>query len=157
MKLFIVLSVFVASALSARLDNTYIPPPNAHSAGGHSLETPKQAYASNIQSSYVAPQQQQQTQRQYQQQNYNNGGSSQGTYTSQQNGNGFQSVSAGSYSGQNYQAPQASYSQPQSTYRQPQQSQQSQNSYQQQGYNSGYDQASTTPIPIIKCKRKIHE
>jgi hypothetical protein len=150
MKLFIVLSVFVASALSARLDNTYIPPPNAHSAGGHNLEAPKQAYASNIQNSYVAPQQSQQVQRQYQQQTYNQGGVSQGTYTSQQSGPGFQSVSAGSYSGQNYQAPQQQYQpQPQSNYRQ------QQNSYQQQGYqsNSGYDQASTTPIPILKCKK----
>lgn len=156
MKIFIILSVLFASALSARLDNTYIPPPpNAYSAGGQNLEAPKQAYASNIQNSYSAPQQQ--SQYQHQRQSHNNGGASQqGTYTSHQSAPGYQSVSAGSYSGQNYQAPQQqqSYSQPQTNYRQQQQPS-NQNSYQQQGYQqqgSGYDQASTTPIPIIKCK-----
>lgn len=136
MKLFVVLSVFVASALCARLDNTYIPPPNAQSAGGQNLEAPRLALASTNRNNYAQPQ------SQYQQQSYNQGGVSQNTYTASQQGQGFQSVSSGAYSGQNYQQPQANYG-----------ARQQQNNYNQQsGSQQGYNQESTTPIPIIKCK-----
>lgn len=126
MKLFIVLSVFVASALCARLDNTYIPPPNAHSAGGHNLQAPRQGFASNIQNSYAQPQQ-----SHHREQHYSQGGANHGTFTSHQQGQGFQSVSSGAYSGQQQQ-PQANFGRQQS--------------------GQGYNQESTTPIPILKCK-----
>lgn len=45
MKAFVILSVFVASALCAKLDNTYVPP-SAQSAGGYNLATPKQTFSS---------------------------------------------------------------------------------------------------------------
>jgi lipopolysaccharide export LptBFGC system permease protein LptF len=159
MKSFVILSVLVAGAMCARLDNTYIPPASAQSAGGYNLDTPKVAHASNQQNTYSAPG----VQSQYQQQYSNQRGQQQGTFTSVQKGQGFQSVSAGSFSGNgghgSYQAPQQqqqSYQQ-QSSYQQPQQ-QQSYNQQSQSGYNqnaqSGYNnQASTTPIPILKCKQ----
>lgn len=150
MRFFIILSVLVASALSARLDNTYIPPPNAHLAGGQNLEAPR-ALASNIQNQYAQPQhhQQQHQQQQHQQQHYNNGGSQLGTFTSQQSGRGSQSVSSGAYSGQNYQYPQpqaasAGYSSAQV--------QRNLVNNQQQDYNQ---QSSTEPIPILKCKIQV--
>lgn len=174
MKAFVIISFLAVNALAARLDNGYIPPPpNAHSAGGFNLDTPKQALPSNIQSQYTAPG----GQTQYQQQQISRPGLNQGTFTSQSHGNGFQSVSAGSFSNtgnaphagfaqpQSFQAAarpafqaqqQPSYQAPQQNY-QPQQKQTYQPSYQPQPqYNnyqqSGYNQASTTPIPILKCE-----
>lgn len=152
MKLFVILSVLVAGAFSARLDNTYIPPANAQSAGGYNLDTPKQALASNVQNTYSAPNGGR-AQTQYQQQSHSQPGLNQGTFTSVSRGNGFQSVSAGSHSGsgghgaqQNtYRAPQPSYQSQQASYPAPAQPQYNQ---QQSGYNSG-----TTPIPILECKR----
>lgn len=161
MKIFVILSVVVAGAVCARLDNTYIPPANAHSAGGFNLDAPKQAHASNIQNTYAAPGGGH-TQTQYQHQSQP--GLNQGTFTSVSKGNGFQSVSTGSFSGSqgafrgqpsaatqyqqnSYQAPTQNYQpQPQPSY----QSQQNQhNNYQQTGYNG----PSTTPIPILECKK----
>lgn len=177
MKVFAVLSILAVSAYGARLDNQYIPPPkNAQSAGGFNLDAPKLALPSNVQNTYTAPQNAQST---YQQQNYQRPGANQGTYTSHTSGNGFNSVAAGSFvsSGAqpNYQRPayqpnqrqqpqQPAYQQPQQpTYQQPQQPtyQQPQpssyqpaqpaanNYYQKDQYNN---QASTTPIPILKCE-----
>lgn len=166
MKVFAILSILAVSAYGARLDNKYIPPPqNAQSAGGYNLDAPKLALASNVQNTYTAPQ------NNYQQQTYQRPGANQGTYTSQTSGNGFNSVSAGSFvsSGAqpNYQRPayqpnqrqqpqQPSYQQPQQgTYQQPQPSSYqpaqpaANNYYQQDQYNN---QASTTPIPILKCE-----
>ncbi len=158
MKFFVIFSIFAVSAYGARLDNRYVPPPaNAQSAGGYNLEAPKQALASNVQNTYSAPQ------TQYQSQTYQRPGLNQGTYTSQSTGNGFQSVSAGSFVSN---VPQQSYQQrPQNTFqqRQPQQNYQQQSAYQHtqaqqpQAYNyqqgGGYsNQASTTPIPILKCE-----
>jgi hypothetical protein len=166
MKVFVVLSVLLIGAMSARLDNTYIPPASAHSAGGHNLDTPKLALASNVQHSYSAPAGGR-TQTQYQQQSYQQPGLNQGTFTSVSRGNGFQSVSVGSHSSQSsggYQAPQQNYQQQQSSYQAPQQNYQQQSSYQapQQNYQaqgsyqqSGYNAASTTPIPILKCKKRF--
>lgn len=164
MKVFVILSVLIAGAMSARLDNTYIPPASAHSAGGFNLDTPKLALASNVQNTYSAPAAGR-AQTQYQQQSYQQPGLNQGTFTSVSRGNGFQSVSVGAHSSQGngaYQAPQQNYQQQpqqsyqaqaqQSSYQQPQQSYQAQpqyNNYQQSGYNA----ASTTPIPILKCKK----
>lgn len=145
MKLFVILSVLVAGAYSARLDNTYIPPASAHSAGGFNLDTPKLAQASNAQQTYAAPA----AGGHFQQQ----GGLNHGTFTSVSRGNGYQSVQSGSYSGarqQQYQAPQQAYQQPQ-TYQQPQAAPAPYPAAQQPQYQAGY--ASTTPIPILKCKR----
>jgi hypothetical protein len=166
MKFFVVFSIFAVSAYGARLDNQYIPPPaNAQSAGGYNLEAPRQALPSNVQNRYSAPAGGVQTN--YQQQNYQRPGLNQGTYTSQSTGNGFQSVSAGSFSNnvqrpqtfqqrqpQQYQpAPQQSYQPaPQPSTYQPAQStyqNQPQYNYRQQ---DGYNQVSTTPIPILKCE-----
>lgn len=157
MKAFVILSVLVAGAMCARLDNTYIPPANAQHAGGFNLDTPKLAQASSIQNTFVpnAGRGQSQYQQQYQQQ----GGLNQGTFTSVHRGNGFQSVSTGSHSSsgngahggfqqQQYQAPQQ-----QQSYGPPaHQQQQSYNNYQQSG-SSYQNQASTTPIPILECKK----
>lgn len=165
MKVFAILSIFAVSAFGARLDNRYVPPANAQSAGGYNLDVPRQALPSNVQNTYTAPSGGAQTN--YQQQNYQRPGLNQGTYTSQSTGNGFQSVSAGSFSNnapkqtfqqrpqnnfqrqpqQTYQQPQAqsSYQQPQPTYQQTQ----PQFNYKQQ---DGYNQVSTTPIPILKCE-----
>lgn len=153
MKSFVILSVLMAGAMCARLDNTYIPPASAHSAGGFNLDTPKIAQASVAQNTYAAPNGGR-VQTQFSQQ----GGLNHGTFTSVSRGNGFQSVSVGSHSSTGghggYQAPapapqayQPSY-QAQS-YQAPQQNYQQQSSYQQSGYN----QASTTPIPILECKQ----
>lgn len=143
MKIFVILSVLVAGAFSARLDNTYIPPASAHSAGGFNLDTPKLAQASNAQQTYAAPAG---GHSQFQQQSHQQGGLNHGTFTSVSRGNGYQSVQAGSHSGnrqQSYQAPQQQYQQPQAPapYQAPQQQ------YAQ------YDHVGTTPIPILKCKR----
>lgn len=158
MKVFVIFSVLAASAMSARLDNTYIPPASAQSAGGFNLDTPKLALASNVQNQYSAPAGGR-VQNQYQQQSYQQPGLNQGTFTSVSKGNGFQSISVGSQSSQGgYKAPQQAYQQ-QSSYQQPQQSYQPQaqyNGYQQQA-GSGYNTASTTPIPILKCKQKTSE
>lgn len=173
MKVFVILSVLAVGAFGARLDNTYIPPANAQSAGGFNLDTPRLAQASNAQQTYASPNGGQ-VQTQYQQQSHNQPGVSQGTFTSVSQGNGFQGVSAASHSAQgngyqqqpnSYQAPQTqqnyrqqnnqpAYQQQQPAYQnqQPssyQQQQPQQNSYQQSGYN----QASTTPIPILECKK----
>lgn len=169
MKAFVIVTLLaVNSVYAARLDNQYIPPPaNAQSAGGHNLELPRQALPSNIQAQYTAPNG---VQTQYHQQQVNRPGLNQGTFTSQSHGNGFQSVSAGSFSNsrpqfaaqpaqqQAYQQASTSFQQPaqprpayreQSSYQQVQPQQQ----YSQQQYSqSGYNQASTTPIPILKCK-----
>lgn len=167
MKVFAVLSILAVSAVSgARLDNRYVPPPaNAQSAGGYNLDAPKLALPSNVQNTYSAPQQQ----THYQQQSVQRPGLNQGTYTQHSSGNGFQSVSAGSFvssgNAPNFQRPaynqQKQYQQP--AYQQPQQAtyqpQQQQSSYQpsqpaQSNYyqKDTYNQASTTPIPILKCK-----
>ena len=164
MKVFVILSVLLVGAFSARLDNTYIPPASAQSAGGFNLDTPKLALASNVQNTYSAPANAGRTQTQYQQQSYQQPGLNQGTFTSVSRGNGFQSVSVGSQSTQG-QAPQQNYQQQQQqpSYQAPQQNYQAQQSYQQPQqpyqpqpqYNSqqsGYNTASTTPIPILKCK-----
>lgn len=166
MKFFVILSIFTVSAFGARLDNRYIPPPaNAQSAGGFNLEAPRQALPSNVQNTYTAPTGG--VQHNFQQQNYQRPGLNQGTFTSHSSGNGFQSVSAGSFSSnvqrpqsfqqrqpQQYQpatqasyqpAPQPNYQQSQPTYQQTQ----PQYNYRQQ---DGYNQASTTPIPILKCE-----
>jgi hypothetical protein len=147
MRFLIVLSVFVPSALSARLDNTYIPPPNAHLAGGQNLEAPR-AFASNVQNQY-APQPQHH-QQQHQQQHYNNGASQQGTYTSHQSGKGFQAASSGAYSGQNYQ-----HSQPQAANSGYSSAQVQKNlvNNQRSEYSS---QATTEPIPILKYENEPH-
>lgn len=168
MKVFAVLSMLAVSAYGARLDNKYIPPPqNAQSAGGFNLDAPRLALPSNVQNTYSAPQGAHST---YQQQNVQRQGAHQGTYTSHTSGNGFNSAAAGSFvsSGAqpNYQRPayqpnqrqpqQPTYQQPQQpSYQQPQQSsyQPAQpapnNYYQKDQYNN---QASTTPIPILKCE-----
>lgn len=163
MKMFVILSVLVAGAMSARLDNTYIPPASARSAGGFNLDTPKLALASNVQNAYSAPAGGR-VQTQYQQQNYNQPGLNQGTFTSVSKGQGFQSVAAGSFSGntgfrqQSYQAPapQQNYQQQQSSYpvQQQQSSYPAQPQY-QQSQPTGYNQVSTTPIPILECKNKM--
>lgn len=146
MKAFVILSVLVAGAMCARLENTYIPPANAQHAGGYNLDTPKVAQASNVQ---------------YQQQSYQQPGLNQGTFTSVNRGNGFQSVSAGSHSAAGngahggFQQQQSSYQAPQQqqSYGPPaQQQQQSYNNYQQSG-SSYQNQAGTTPIPILECKK----
>lgn len=161
MKVFVILSVLAVGAIGARLDNTYIPPANAQSAGGFNLDVPRVAQASNAQQTYAAPSGGQ-VQTQYQQQSHSQPGASQGTFTAISQGNGFQAVSAASHSAQGngyqqqstYQAPQQNYrqqnnqpayQQQQSSYQQPQK-----NAYQQTGYN----QASTTPIPILECKNR---
>lgn len=165
MKLFVVLSVLVAGAMSARLDNTYVPPASAHSAGGFNLDTPKQAHASNIQNTFAAPGGGR-AQTQFQQQSFSQPGLNHGTFTSVSRGNGFQSVSAGSHSSnaghggfqqqayqapqpQMYQAQQPSYQQQQASYpaAQPQH-----NTNYQQNQQSGYN-PNTTPIPILECKK----
>ncbi|XP_070503950.1 pupal cuticle protein 36a-like [Chironomus tepperi] len=172
MKAFVIISLLAVNAFAARLDNQYIPPPpNAHSAGGTNLEAPRQALPSNIQSSYTSPGG---VQTQYQQQQYNRPGLNQGTFTSQSHGNGFQSVSAGSFSSNAGQpqrfapAPQQTYQHASTSYQQPAQpsrpAYQAPSSYQpaqpqQQQYNyqqSGYNQASTTPIPILKFENEPH-
>ena len=143
---FLVLVSMIGVACAARLENTYIPPNSASSAGGYNLQAPKQAFASNIQNQYQAPG------NNFQQQQVNRQGLNQGTFTSQSSGKGFQSVQAGSFSSN-----QGSYQQPQTQNYNQQSSQQSYNnnaqqgSYQanQQSYNNG---PSTTPIPILKCK-----
>lgn len=145
MKTFVILSVLVAGAFSARLDNTYIPPASAQSAGGFNLDTPKLAQASTAQQTYAAPAG---GHSQFQQQSHSQQGLNHGTFTSISRGGGYQSVQAGSFGGnrqQSYQAPQQQYQQPQAApapypAAQPQ-------------YNNNYNQASTTPIPILKCKR----
>lgn len=190
MKAFVIITFLaVNAAFAARLDNQYIPPPqNAHSAGGTNLEAPRQALPSNVQHQFTSPGG---VQTQFQQQNINRPGLNQGTFTSHSHGNGFQSVSAGSFSNsrpqfngqpqqqQTYQqASTSTFQQPaasrpahrehQSSYQAPQpqpsyQAPQPQSSYQapqpHQNYNhqqfsqqGGYDQASTTPIPILKCE-----
>lgn len=166
MKVFVILSVLVAGAMSARLDNTYIPPASAHSAGGFNLDTPRLAQASNTQQTYSAPAGGH-VQTQYQQQQYNQPGLNQGTFTSVSRGNGFQSVSAGSHSAQgagfqqqSYQAPQhqqqSSHQQHQSSYPAAKPAQQQYNNYNQQSQQSSYNNGpSTTPIPILKCKKII--
>lgn len=177
MKVFVIISLLAVNAFAARLDNQYIPPPpNAHSAGGINLEAPRQALPSNIQASYTSPGG---VQTQFQQQQVNRPGLNQGTFTSQSHGNGFQSVSAGSFSSNAGQpqrfapapqqfapAPQQAYQHASTSFQQPAQpsrpAYQAQSSYQQaqpqQQYNyqqSGYNQASTTPIPILKCELYI--
>lgn len=145
MKSFVILSVLMASAMSARLDNTYIPPASAHSAGGFNLDTPRLAQASVAQHTYAAPSG---GQNQYSQQQ----GLNHGTFTSVHRGNGFQSVSSGSHSSTGgYQAPAPAQQAYQQSYQAPQQNYQQQSSYQQQGYNQG---PSTTPIPILECKSR---
>lgn len=148
MKTFVILSVLVAGAIAARLDNTYIPPASAQSAGGYNLDTPKVAQASIAQNTYAAPAG---SQNQFQQQSHSQGGLNHGTFTSVSRGNGYQSVQSGSHAGQqsHQQAPQQAYQQPQQSY-QPQ-AQPQQNNYQQQSQYGG-NQASTTPIPILKCE-----
>lgn len=159
MKAFVILSVLVAGAMCARLENTYIPPANAQHAGGFNLDTPKLAQASNVQNTFVPNAGHGQSQ--YQQQSYNQGALNQGTFTSVHRGNGFQSVSAGSHSASGngahggFQQQQSSYQAPQQqqSYGPPaQQQQQSYNNYQQSG-SSYQNQASTTPIPILECKK----
>lgn len=155
MKAFVILSVLVAGALSARLDNTYIPPASAQSAGGFNLDTPKLAQASTAQNTYAAPGGGH-VQNQFQQQSRQQPGLNQGTFTSVHRGNGFQSVSAGSHSGSGghggfQQQQRAPAPAPQQNYQQ-QSYQAPQQNYQQQG---GYNQASTTPIPILKCKKVL--
>lgn len=172
MKFFVIISFLAVNAYAARLDNQYIPPPpNAHSAGGTNLEAPRQALPSNIQASFTSPGG---VQTQYQQQQVNRPGLNQGTFTSHSHGNGFQSVSAGSFSSNAGQpqpqrfapAPQQTYQHASTSYQQPAQpsrpAYQAPSSYQpaqpQQQYNyqqSGYNQASTTPIPILKCELYI--
>lgn len=168
MKVFVILSVLVAGAISARLDNTYIPPANAQSAGGYNLDTPKQAHASNVQNTYATAPANNRVQSQYQQQSYQQPGLNQGTFTSVHRGNGFQSVSAGAHSSnagqgtyqqqQSYQAPQQNYQQQQSQQNYQQQSsypaQPQYNNY-QQNQQSGY--ASTTPIPILEYENEPHQ
>lgn len=152
MKAFVILSVLVAGALCARLDNTYIPPASAHSAGGFNLDTPKLAQASNAQNTYAAP-----AQNQFQQQSRQQPGLNQGTFTSVHRGNGFQSVSSGSHSSSGghggFQQQQRAPAPAPQQYQQPQSYQAPQQNYQQPGgYNN---QASTTPIPILKCKKVL--
>jgi len=174
MKFFVIISLLAVNAFAARLDNQYIPPPpNAHSAGGINLEAPRQALPSNIQASYTSPGG---VQSQFQQQQVNRPGLNQGTFTSHSHGNGFQSVSAGSFSNNAGQpqrfapAPQqaSTYQQASTSYQQPAQSSrpayQAPSSYQQaqpqQQYNyqqTGYNQASTTPIPILKFENEPHQ
>lgn len=165
---FLVLCFVIGCASAARLDNTYIPPSNAQSAGGRGsfLEQPKQEYLpphsgapSNVRNSFsAAPQRNTFTQ----QQTVNGPGSHQSTFTSVSKGNGFQSVSSGAFSGNggNYNRPAAPAPAPQQY-----------NGYQQQssGFKTpasqypapGYSgqsshQAShssgplTTPIPILE-------
>lgn len=158
MKAFVILSVLVAGALCARLDNTYIPPASAHSAGGYNLDTPKQALASNVQNSFAQPGGGR-VQNSFQQQSHSQPGLNQGTFTSVSRGNGFQSVSVGAHSGQqsgfqqqSYQAPQQNYQQQSQASYQPQQQQY--NNYQQNQQSSYNNGPSTTPIPILKCKKK---
>jgi len=159
MKSFVILSVLVAGAICASLDNTYIPPANAQSAGGFNLETPN-AYASSVQNTYAAPGGG--GQNQLQSQSFSQPGLNHGTFTSFSRGNGFQAVHTGSYAGsggqggfhqQSYQAqpqpqPQA-YQQPQPQPQSYQQPAQPQYNYQQNQAN-GYNQQHTTPIPILK-------
>jgi hypothetical protein len=170
MKAFVILSVLVAGAFAARLDNTYIPPASAHSAGGHNLDTPKLALASNVQNAYAAPS------NQFQAQSFRQPGLNQGTFTSVSSGKGFQSVSVGAQSSnvnrgagfqqQQYQAPaqqqyqaqaqQQSYQAPaqqQQSYQAPQQTYQAQPQY--NNYQANQNQASTTPIPILECKKSF--
>lgn len=144
--MFVILSVLVAGCFGARLENTYIPPASAHSAGGYNLDTPKLAQASNAQQTYAAPA----PHSQFQPQSHNQGGLNHGTFTSISRGGGYQSVQSGTHSA-NSQQPQQQYQQPQQQY----QAQAPQASYPapQQQY-SNYNQASTTPIPILKCKTR---
>lgn len=139
MKTFVILSVLVAVSIAARLDNAYIPPASAQSAGGYNLDTPKIAQASSAQNTYAAPAG---GHGQFQQQSHSQGGINHGTFTSVSRGNGYQSVQSGSFGGSAHHAPQ----QQQQSYQQPQQS------YQPQHQQSGYNQAGTTPIPILKCE-----
>lgn len=141
MKSFVILSVLVATAIAARLDNHYIPPASAQSAGGYNLDTPKLAQASSPQNAYAAPAG---GHSQFQQQSHQQGGLNHGTFTSVSRGNGYQSVQAGSFGGSGQQQQHGGYQQPQQSY-QPQQ----QYNQQQGGYNN---QAGTTPIPILKCE-----
>jgi hypothetical protein len=186
MKAFVICVALLAvnAAYAARLDNQYIPPPpNAASAGGFNLDTPRQAQPSNVQNTFRPAPGQGGVQTHTQQQQVSRPGLNQGTFTSQSHGNGFQSVSAGSFSntGNAYTAPGvqqqhqhaqvSSYQPQQPAYQQQQpapqayhqQQQQQKQSYQPQPqqpqYNNyqpqqqgGYNQASTTPIPILKCK-----
>lgn len=164
MKVFVILSVLVAGAMSARLDNTYIPPASAHSAGGFNLDTPRLAQASNTQQTYSAPAGGH-IQTQHSQQQYNQPGLNQGTFTSVSRGNGYQSVSVGAHSSQggqqSYQVPQnnyqqQSYQQQQSSYPAAQPAQPQYNNYNQQSQQSSYNNGpSTTPIPILKCKKSF--
>lgn len=157
MKAFVILSVLVAGAMCARLDNTYIPPASAHSAGGFNLDTPKLAQASNAQNTYAAPAGGH-AQNQFQQQSRQQPGLNQGTFTSVHRGNGFQSVSSGSHSssgghGGFQQQQRAPAPAPQQYQQQSYQAPAPQQNYQQQGgYNN---QAGTTPIPILKCKKVL--
>lgn len=160
MKAFVILSVLVAGAMCARLENTYIPPANAQHAGGYNLDTPKLAQASSIQNTFVPNAGRGQSQ--YQQQSYNQGGLNQGTFTSVHRGNGFQSISTGSHSASGNGA-HGGFQQQQSSYQAPQQQQsygppahqqqQSYNNYQQSGSSYQNQGPSTTPIPILECKK----
>lgn len=158
MKVFVVFSILAVSAYGARLDNRYIPPPaNAQSAGGFNLDTPRQALPSNIQNTYTAPGVAG-LQTNYQQQNYQRPGANQQTYTSQTSGNGYNAVSAGSFVSSsnaqpNFQRPAYQQQQQQQTVQRQQQPtyQQAQPSYNYQP-QSDYNQATTTPIPILKCE-----
>jgi len=154
MKFFVILSVLVAGAFSARLDNTYIPPASAQSAGGFNLDTPKIAQASTAQQTYAAPAG---GHNQFQPQQP---GLNHGTFTSVSRGGGYQSVQAGSgsYSGsRQHQYPQQPQAPQQQQYQQPQAAPQASYPAPQQQQYSGYgNQASTTPIPILKYENEPH-
>jgi hypothetical protein len=164
---FLLICFVIGCASAARLDNTYIPPSNAISAGGSGniLAAPKQDYGVPSRPSFGPSNNNRQQigsiQSQTQQQIINRPGSQQGTYTSHTQGQGYQGVSAGSYS-VGSQAPQPQY-QAQSTY---QTAAPQYNGYQQQAsgyrpsvsqsgsnqYQSGasYSGPTTTPIPILE-------
>jgi len=166
MKTFVILSVLVAGAICARLDNTYIPPANAQSAGGFNLDAPKQAFASNNLQTYAPAPTGGRVQTQHQQAAYNAPGLNHGTFTSVSRGNGYQSVSAGSYSGnaghggfqqqQSHPAPQQNYQQ-QPTYQQQQPSYQSPQAQPQYNNYQQNQQSHTTPIPILKYENEPHQ
>ncbi len=159
---FFALCFVIGLASAARLDNTYIPPPNSLSAGGNGgfLDAPKQEYlpphsaASNVRNSFSSgPQQHTYTQ----QQSVSRPGSQQNTFTSISQGNGFQSASAGSGSrvGPAYQAPVQQYNgyqQQNNGYRQPA-SYSGATQYQSAGAGQSFGGPvgpTTTPIPILE-------
>lgn len=154
MKAFVIVALLAVSAYGAKLDNRYIPPPpNAQSAGGFNLETPKQALPSNVQNTYV--QSPGGVQTQYQQQQVQRPGLNQGTFTSQSHGNGFQGVSAGSFSsntGGQRQLQQQSFQQQQSY--QPQQQQQSYQPQQQQSFQPQQPAFQQPQQPVYQQQQK---